>query len=72
MCVCVHIQIQLTMYSNLNCTKIHLASDLWDLNCSLSWDMSVPNGLQMFLSSHIYHIKPLSFSSTTQFMFNNQ
>jgi hypothetical protein len=52
--------------------KIHLASDLWELNCSLSWGMSVHNGLQMSLSSHIYLIKPLLFSSSTQFMFNNQ
>jgi len=41
--------------------KIRLASDLWELNCILIWGMSVHNGLQMSLSSHIYHIKPLSF-----------
>jgi len=52
--------------------KIHLASELWELNCSLSWGMSVHNVLHMSLSSHIYHIKPLSFSSTTRFMFNYQ
>ena len=50
--------------------SIHFASYLWKLNCSLSWGMSVHNGLQMSLSSHIilnlYHfLLPLGLCSIT-------
>jgi hypothetical protein len=48
--------------------SINFASYLWKLNCSLSWGMSVHNGLQISLSSHIilnlYHfLLPLGLCS---------